>query len=75
VTYQGELDDLVAFLRKAEKLIGDSIAMYMFRCGGVMEPVGVETATLAHATGQLARGLAQRLGQLAAAVENARCED
>lgn len=68
-------DDFAAFLRRSERLFGDDVAPYLLLCRSIMEPVSLEGSLHAKACGDLALGLAQRLGQLAAVMENARCQD
>ena len=68
-------DDLAAFLRRSERLLGGDVAPFLLRCRGIMEPVSVEASEHAHATGQLAVTVARKLGQIATTVENAQCID
>jgi hypothetical protein len=69
-----ERDDLAAFLRRSERLVGDDIAPFLLRCRSIMEPVSAEASEHVHATGKVALTIAEKLGQIAAAVENARCD-
>ncbi|MGW4521044.1 hypothetical protein [Amycolatopsis sp. NPDC004378] len=71
MTTQWEQDELAAFLRKSEQLVGNDIAILMFRASGLIGRVNTETGQLAQATGSEALNLAIGLGQLAAAVEAA----
>jgi len=70
-----ERGDLVESLSRAERLTGDLIASYLFRCRSLTDSVSVVAGALAREIGDAALDLAARLGRMAAEVDGARGRD